>query len=94
MGSGIRSTKLSCLLVTMPRPCLPRHEAAKLGWITGGDATAKTNYDLLFRILYSMDRSTTAYAAYCAQAGVLYDPVNCIPADICAALGTFIFAWV
>lgn len=45
LGSGIRQQNSPVPLVTFAQSQFAMAEAAKLGWITGGDAVAKTHYD-------------------------------------------------
>jgi hypothetical protein len=79
LGSGIRLQNSPVTLVTHAQALFARAEAAKLGWITGGDATAKTNYDLAIQnSILQWTGSTTSVGAYMAQVGVLYDPLNAI----------------
>jgi hypothetical protein len=46
LGDKLRLQNAPVYLVTYAQALFARAEAAKLGWITGSDATAKTNYDL------------------------------------------------
>jgi hypothetical protein len=79
LGSGIRLQNSPVYLVTYAQALFARAEAAKLGWITGGDATAKTNYELAIQnSILQWTGSTTGAAAYIAQPGVLYDPATAI----------------
>jgi len=79
LGSGIRLQNSPVSLVTYAQALFARAEAAKLGWITGGDAAAKTNYDLgvqqSIRQWAGPDADITTYLA---KPGVLYEPVNAI----------------
>ncbi|MEJ7827148.1 MAG: SusD/RagB family nutrient-binding outer membrane lipoprotein [Segetibacter sp.] len=79
LGSGLRLQNSSVYLVTYAQALFARAEAARLGWITGGDAVAKTNYEsaITNSILQWTGSSTTA-GAYIAQPQVLYDPANAI----------------
>jgi hypothetical protein len=79
LGSGIRLQNSPVYLVTYAQALFAKAEAAKLGWIAGGDVTAKTNYDLAIQnSILQWTGSTTTVAAYAAQVGVVYDPVNAI----------------
>jgi hypothetical protein len=79
LGSGIRLQNSPVSLVTYAQALFARAEAAKLGWIAGADVTAKTNYDLAIQnSILQWTGSTTTVAAYAAQVGVVYDPVNAI----------------
>ena len=79
LGSGIRLQNSPVSLVTYAQALFARAEAAKLGWITGGDAVAKTNYDLAIqqsiRQWAGPDADVTTYLA---KPGVLYEPANAI----------------
>ena len=46
LGDKLRLQTAPVYLVTYAEALFARAEAAKLGWIPGGDATAQTNYDL------------------------------------------------
>lgn len=79
LGSSIRLQNSPVFLVTYAQALFARAEAAKLGWIAGGDVTAKTNYDLAIQnSILQWTGSTTTVAAYTAQTGVVYDPVTAI----------------
>ena len=45
LGSAVRQQDSPVSLVTYSRALFATAEAAKLGWITRGDATAKANFD-------------------------------------------------
>lgn len=79
LGSGIRLQNSPVPLVTFAQSLFAKAEAAKLGWITGGDVVAKTNYDLAIQnsILQWTGVATTA-PAYLAKPEVTYDPANAI----------------
>jgi hypothetical protein len=79
LGDKLRLQNAPVYLVTYAEALFAKAEAAKLGWITGGDAVAKTNYELaVTNSIAQWTGSTTGAAAYVAQAGVLYDPANAI----------------
>lgn len=46
LGAGLRQRNSPVQLVTYAQALFAKAEAAKLGWIPGGDAVAKSNYDL------------------------------------------------
>ena len=79
LGSGIRLQNSPVSLVTYAQALFARAEAAKLGWITGGDAVAKTNYDLAIqqsiRQWAGPDADVTSYLA---KPGIIYEPANAI----------------
>jgi hypothetical protein len=79
LGSGIRLQNSPVYLVTYAQSLFAKAEAAKLGWITGGDVTAKTNYELAIQnSILQWTGTTTGVAAYIAQPQVLYDPLNAL----------------
>jgi hypothetical protein len=66
-------------LVTYAQALFARAEAAKLGWITGGDATAKTNYEAAITAsIGQWTGSTATVSAFLAQPKIVYDPANAI----------------
>jgi hypothetical protein len=72
--------------VTYAQTSLLLAEAAKRGWIAGGDAAAKTYYENAIAAdmaTYSLYSNTTpisagAIAAYIAQPGVMYNPTDAL----------------
>lgn len=79
LGSGLRLQNSPVYLVTYAQALFARAEAAKLGWIAGGDAVAKTNYELAIQnSILQWTGSTTGVTTYIAQPQVLYDPANAI----------------
>jgi hypothetical protein len=79
LGDKLRLQNAPVYLVTYAQALFARAEAAKLGWITGGDAVAKTNYEAgIQNSILQWTGSTTGVAAYLAQPKVVYDPANAI----------------
>jgi hypothetical protein len=79
LGSNIRLQNSPVYLVTYAQTLFAKAEAAKLGWITGGDAVAKTNYETaITESIRQWTGSTTGASTYITQTGVLYDPANAI----------------
>lgn len=79
LGSTIRMQNSPVYLVTYAQALFARAEAAKLGWITGGDVTAKTNYDLAIeQSIRQWTGAATDVPAYLTKPGILYDPINAI----------------
>ncbi|MDB5191155.1 MAG: hypothetical protein JWQ96_718, partial [Segetibacter sp.] len=79
LGSGLRLQNSPVYLVTYAQSLFARAEAAKLGWIAGGDAVAKTNYDLaVTNSIAQWTGSTTGAAALLAKPEIAYDPANAI----------------
>lgn len=79
LGSSLRLQNSPVPLVTYAQALFAISEAAKLGWIAGGDVTAKTNYDLAIdKSIEQWTGSAASAAAFRAQAGILYNPANAI----------------
>ena len=79
LGSSLRLPNSPVYLVTYAQSLFARAEAAKLGWITGGDATAKTHYETAIQAsIAQWTGSTTSVAAFLAQPKIVYDPANAI----------------
>lgn len=78
LGSGIRLQNSPVYLVTYAQSLFARAEAAKLGWITGADATAKTNYDLGLEhsVRQWKANDTTGLGVFRSNSAVAYDPAN------------------
>ncbi|WP_192822188.1 SusD/RagB family nutrient-binding outer membrane lipoprotein [Rufibacter sp. LB8] len=90
LGTAISAQNAPVYLVTYAQVLFARAEAAKLGWITGGDAEAKTNYDNAIRnsvaqwtvtpagvtpVVTAADALAAANTLL-AQPGVTYDPAR------------------
>lgn len=79
LGANLRLQNSPVYLVTYAQALFARAEAAKLGWITGGDATAKTNYEAAIQAsIVQWTGSTNGVAAFLAQPKIVYDPANAI----------------
>jgi hypothetical protein len=79
LGDKLRLQNSPVYLVTYAEALFAKAEAAKLGWITGGDATAKTNYESAIQnSILQWTGSTTGASTYIAQPKVLYDLANAI----------------
>ncbi|MBC7948560.1 MAG: SusD/RagB family nutrient-binding outer membrane lipoprotein [Chitinophagaceae bacterium] len=67
-------------LVTYAQALFAKAEAAKLGWITGGDVEAKLNYDLAIEqsVRQWNNNSTAGLAAMMAFPAVAYNPATAI----------------
>ena len=79
LGSALRMQNSPVHLVTYAQTLFALAEAAKIGWIAGGDATAKTNYDLAVQASISQwTGSTTGAAAFLDRPGVQYNPATAI----------------
>jgi hypothetical protein len=79
LGNAIYAQNAPIALVTYAQVLFAKAEAAKRGWIPGGDATAKTNYDLAIeQSIRQWTGGTTGLAAYMLAPGVAYDPANAI----------------
>lgn len=79
LGTALRSASSPVYLVTYAQALFARAEAAKLGWIGGGDATAKTNYEAAIQAsIAQWTGSTTSVAAFLAQPKIVYNPATAI----------------
>ena len=79
LGSTLRQQNAPVYLVTYAQALFARAEAAKLGWITGGDATAKTNYEAAIQAsIAQWTGSTATVSAFLNQPRIVYDPANAI----------------
>ncbi|MEJ7767968.1 MAG: SusD/RagB family nutrient-binding outer membrane lipoprotein [Chitinophagaceae bacterium] len=79
LGTSLRQQNSAVQLVTYAQVLFALAEAAKVGWIPGGDATAKTNYDLAVQNSVSQWTGNSSGAtAFLAQAGVQYNPANAL----------------
>ncbi|MDB5231690.1 MAG: hypothetical protein JWN76_2495 [Chitinophagaceae bacterium] len=80
LGSGLRLQNSPVQLVTYAESLFAKAEAAKLGWIAGGDATAKTNYDLALdqSIRQWNNNDVSGLPLFKSHIEVQYDPANAI----------------
>jgi hypothetical protein len=80
LGSGLRLQNSPVYLVTYAQALFAKAEAAKLGWITGGDAVAKTNYDLAIEqsIRQWNNNDISGLTLFKSHPEVQYDPANAI----------------
>lgn len=79
LGSAIYAQSAPVYLVTYAQVLFARAEAAKRGWIAGGDATAKTNYDLAIdQSLRQWTGSNTGLATLMASTDVAYNPARAL----------------
>jgi hypothetical protein len=77
MGTAIYAQNAPIYLVTYAQVLFAKAEAAKRGWITGGDVTAKTNYDLAIdQSFRQWTGGTTGLATFMTATGIPYDPVT------------------
>jgi hypothetical protein len=77
MGTAIYAQNAPIYLVTYAQVLFAKAEAALRGWIPGGDATAKTNYDLAIdQSVRQWTGSNTGVAALMASPGITYDPAT------------------
>jgi hypothetical protein len=73
MGTAIYAQNANIYLVTYAQVLFAKAEAAKRGWIPGGDAEAKLNYDLAIeQSVRQWTGGTTGLAAYMTATGVPY----------------------
>jgi hypothetical protein len=79
LGDKLRLQNAPVYLVTYAQALFAKAEAAKLGWIAGGDVEAKTDYELAIQnSILQWTGSTTGASTYINQSGVLYDPTKAI----------------
>jgi hypothetical protein len=79
LGDKLRLQNAPVYLVTYAQALFALAEAAKLGWITGGDITAKTNYESgITNSILQWTGATTGASAYILQPKVLYNPLEAI----------------
>ncbi len=80
MGTSIWKQDAQIHLVTYAQSLFAKAEAAKLGWITGGDAAAKTNYDLAIEqsVRQWNNNNITGLATMMAHPNVAYDPATAL----------------
>lgn len=77
MGTAIYAQNSPIYLVTYAQLLFAKAEAAKRGWIAGGDTEAKANYDLAIeQSVRQWTGGTTGLAALMAAPGIAYDPAN------------------
>ena len=79
LGSSLRLQTSPVYLVTYAQALFAMAEAAKLGWIGGGDVAAKNNYELAVQTsIAQWTGSTTGATAYLTQSQVQYNPGTAI----------------
>jgi Starch-binding associating with outer membrane len=79
MGPAIYAQNASIYLVTYAQALFAKAEAAKRGWIAGGDVEAKINYDLAIEQSFRQwTGGTTGLAAYMLTAPVAYSPATAL----------------
>lgn len=76
LGDGLREQGTPAKIFTFSQVQFAKAEAAKLGWIPGGDAAAKTFYDS--GIDASLEYYGVADPTFKNATGVAYDPANAI----------------
>lgn len=73
LGDAITAQDAPVYLVTYAQVLFAKAEAAKLGWITGGDATAETNYNMAIEASMSQwGADTSMLADFMAQPEIAY----------------------
>ncbi|MEJ8800837.1 SusD/RagB family nutrient-binding outer membrane lipoprotein [Pontibacter sp. H249] len=79
LGSAVHAQNAPVYLVTYAQALFAKAEAAKRGWISGGDEEAKKNYELAIQNSISQwTGSTTGASTLISQSGVAYNPANAI----------------
>jgi hypothetical protein len=79
IGPAIYAQNAQIALVTYAQVLFAKAEAAKLGWIPGGDATAKTNYDLAIEQSFRQwTGGTTGLATFMTATGIPYNSATAL----------------
>jgi hypothetical protein len=80
LGDAIWKQDAWIHLVTYAQALFAKAEAAKLGWIPGGDIEAKLNYDLAIEqsVRQWNNNSTTGLVAMMASPEIAYDPARAL----------------
>lgn len=79
LGSGLRQQNSPVYLTTYAQALFAKAEAAKLGWIPGGDAEAKVNYEEAIRQSIIMwTGSAAGFDAFMLNPSIIYNPANAI----------------
>ncbi|RQO74245.1 SusD/RagB family nutrient-binding outer membrane lipoprotein [Pedobacter sp. KBW06] len=77
LGSALRQQNSPTYLVTYAQALFAKAEAAKLGWIPGGDGDAKVNYDkAIEQSILQWTKSAGSAATFIAQPQVAYNPAT------------------
>lgn len=77
LGTRIWAQDAPVYLVTYSQLLFAQAEAAKIGWIPGGDPTAKANYDLAIEhSIRQWTGSATGVSTFLAQPSIVYDPAT------------------
>lgn len=75
LGTNLRLQNSPVYLVTYAQAQFARAEAAKRGWISGGDATAKAAYEAAIQAsIAQWTGSASGAAAFLAQPRIVYNP--------------------
>lgn len=79
LGAKIRAQDAPVQLVTYAQVLFAQAEAAKLGWIAGGDAVAEARYKTAIeQSILQWTGSSTGSAAFLAQPGIAYNPTTAL----------------
>lgn len=79
LGPAIYAQNAPVQLVTYAQALFAKAEAAKLGWIIGGDIEAKINYDLAIQnSVLQWTGSTSGVSALLINPAIIYNPVNAL----------------
>lgn len=77
LGSALRQQNSPVYLVTYAQALFAKAEAAKLGWIPGGDTDAKINYDkAIEQSILQWTNSSAGLAAFMAKPEIIYNPAT------------------
>jgi hypothetical protein len=79
LGARVRAQDAPVYLVTYAQVLFAQAEAAKLGWITGGDAVAEARYkSAIEQSVIQWTGTNTGVAALLTQPAVVYNPATAI----------------
>jgi hypothetical protein len=79
LGTAIWEQDAPVYLITYPQILFAQAEAAKHGWIGGGDLEAEVNYnEAIENSLLQWTGSTADFATFIAEPGILYNPATAL----------------
>lgn len=79
LGTAIYAQNAPVYLVTYAQALFAKAEAAKIGWIPGGDVEAKINYDLAIEQSFRQwTGGTTGLSTYMLEPAVVYNPATAL----------------
>lgn len=79
LGDAVHQQDSPVYLVTYAQALFAKAEAAKRGWITGGDAEAQANYEMAIEnSILQWTGNTNGVTNFLTQPDIAYDPANAI----------------